>query len=53
MSNFKKAYHDLFVKIDTDLFDMDGNETVVTEDQQKEIMNLLHAVYDAAEGEGA
>jgi hypothetical protein len=53
MSNFKKAYHDLFVKIDTDLFDIDGNGRVVTGDQRKEIMNLLHAVYDAVEGEGA
>ncbi len=53
MSNFKKAYNDLFVKIDTELFDINGNKTVVTEDQRKEIMDLLHAVYDAVEGEGA
>ena len=53
MKNFKTAYHDLFIKIDTDLFDMDGNGRVVTEDQLKEIMDLLYAVYDAVEGEGA
>ena len=53
MSNFKSAYNDLFVKIDTDLFDTDGNGTVVTKDQRKEIIDLLYAVYDAVEGEGA
>ncbi len=53
MSNFKKAYNDLFVKIDTDLSNIDGNETVVTYDQRKEIIDLLYAVYDAVEGEEA
>ena len=53
MKNFKRAYHDLYVKIDTDLYNIEGDGRVVTRDWRNEIMDLLYAVYDAVEGEEA
>ncbi len=53
MKNFKRAYYDLYVKIDGDLCNIEEDGRVVTEDWRNEIMDLLYAVYDAVEGEGA